>query len=128
MSTLQEILSLRPVDGWPNGLVITSEESLRFSVNVGIIGRNLTKFPDGVLLLTKMTALALHENKLSSVPDSITKLTGLTRLDLDENQLSSLPAGIGQLENLQLLGLNTNKLSSVPDSITKLTGLTSARS
>eukprot|EP00002_Diphylleia_rotans_P020995 TRINITY_DN4080_c0_g1_i7.p1 TRINITY_DN4080_c0_g1~~TRINITY_DN4080_c0_g1_i7.p1 ORF type:complete len:467 (+),score=83.17 TRINITY_DN4080_c0_g1_i7:59-1459(+) len=127
MSIFQEILLLGPVNFWPDGCVIASEESLKSSLHVGIIRKNLTRFPDGIVLLTDLKGLGLHENKLSTVPDSFTKLIGLTHLRLDTNELSSLPAEIRKLTNLQHFECSKNKLSSVPDSITKLTGLTDLR-
>lgn len=64
-----------------------------------------------------MHHLDLRNNKLKTLPEEISGCTSLVELLLDNNELESLPAGIGKLENLQLLSVRKNALVELPDAI-----------
>nr|AIO08108.1 variable lymphocyte receptor C [Petromyzon marinus] len=89
--------------------------------------KTLADVPTGIPASTER--LELNYNQLANIhAKAFHGLTRLTYLALEQNKLQSLPVGVfDKLENLQDLRLNTNQLKSLPprvfDSLTKLTRL-----
>ena len=61
-----------------------------------------------------MTRLSLRSNALTRLPDGITQLGKLSMLDLGQNALRELPAHFGRLSSLKHLYLSANKLIALP--------------
>ena len=80
------------------------------------------------LQLPNLGELYLDGNQISgSIPSYLSNCSQLTLLDLSYNQFTGLiPAGLGHLENLQVLILRVNQLESLEPSF--LTDLTRCRS
>ena len=90
----------------------------------GVLGNQLTKFPDAVLQLTKLKILNLSGNQISSIPEALGQLSNLTDLDLSDNEITSIPEALGQLSNLTLLWLGENQITSIPEALGQLSNLT----
>ncbi|GAA1669687.1 hypothetical protein GCM10009830_14360 [Glycomyces endophyticus] len=84
---------------------------------------NLTKVPDGVRGLTRLTSLDLSVNGITHLPEWIGELTGLTGLNLFGNRIAALPESIGRLTALSWLNLGDNQLTALPASIGNLGAL-----
>ena len=84
------------------------------------------------LQLPNLRKLYLSKNQLSgSIPSYLSNCSQLTRLELSFNQfIGPVPAGLGHLENLQVLYLGANQLENQPGSLelSFLTELTRCRS
>ncbi|CAI5515515.1 unnamed protein product, partial [Closterium sp. Naga37s-1] len=79
--------------------------------------------PDGISVLSRLTALSLAYNRLSgSLPNAIASLVNLRSLNLSFNYFSgSLPAALGDLPVLEDLDLTSNDFSGpVPNSFSGL--------
>jgi len=85
--------------------------------------KGLSKLPDTLWELTKLTALSLSFNQLTKLPPEIGALTKLTKLLLGSNQLTKLPPEIGALTKLTDLHLSFNQLTKLPPEIGALTKL-----
>ncbi|MCG2785759.1 MAG: leucine-rich repeat domain-containing protein [Anaerolineae bacterium] len=107
------------------------EEALKLSTTVLDLSndyrtpdeKKLTKLPESIGKLKRLTSLNLSYNQLTALPDSIGQLTQLQTLYLSNNQLTALPDSIGQLTQLQTLYLSNNQLTTLPDSLGQLTQL-----
>ena len=71
------------------------------------------------LQLPNLRKLYLSKNQLSgSIPSYLSNCSQLTRLELSFNQfIGPVPAGLGHLENLQVLYLGANQLENQPGSL-----------
>ena len=71
------------------------------------------------LQLPNLWKLYLEENQLSgSIPSYLSNCSQLTLLELSSNQFTGpVPAGLGYLENLQILNLRENQLKIQPGSL-----------
>lgn len=85
----------------------------------------LTKLPDSLGDLVNLEKLIITNNKLYELPDTIGKLTNLSMLQLENNFLTKLPDSIGLLKNLRYLKLNHNSITQIPKSIGLLKNLQS---
>ncbi|GFS33634.1 leucine-rich repeat protein kinase family protein [Actinidia rufa] len=99
-----------------------------FSFLIGTNGGDeLRNFLNSLSNSTKLESLNLGNDHFKGpLPHSIANLSdSLTELVLVQNHITgSIPLGIGNLENLSLLGLSENMLTgSIPDSIGRLTQL-----
>ncbi len=90
---------------------------------IDVSNNKLTSIPKSIGLLTKLKGLYLENNKLTSIPNQIGLCTNLEDLDLENNKLTSIPSYINLLENLEYLNLKRNKLTSIPQSIIHLHNL-----
>ncbi|THD21581.1 Leucine-rich repeat-containing protein 40 [Fasciola hepatica] len=73
--------------------------------------RKLTSFPTGLFAFAStLTSLILEDNKLSKLPDQMDSLSRLTTLDLTRNHFRSIPAPLGCLPALVILRLDQNPL------------------
>jgi internalin A len=84
----------------------------------------LSKLPDRIRQLTKLTELDLADNRFESLPAELLEFPALTRLDLSKNPLQSLPPEIGRFAGLTRLDLTHTPLAGIPPEIGQLTGLT----
>ena len=78
-------------------------------ISLSLINTQLSSVT-GLEKLTNLTYLTLNGNKLTKVPDELEKLTKLTNLLLRDNQLTSV-AGLEKLMNLKKLNLWGEKLT-----------------
>jgi len=86
-------------------------------------GLGLTRLPDTIGLLTKVTVLGLGRNRLTELPSRIGDLAALEELDISENALTALPAEVGRLKHLKILYLMQNKLVDLPREVGELSSL-----
>ena len=66
--------------------------------------------------------LHLSRNRLTKLPDDIGRLQRLTRLWLHNNLLETLPASIGGLTALRELNVSNNCLTALPATLANLSG------
>ena len=82
----------------------------------------LSNLPKSVELLSGLTLLWVHDNRLSDLPPVLPPR--LTELCLHRNALTTLPeATFASLTSLKSLWLHSNRLTALPSSINKLTSL-----
>lgn len=81
---------------------------------------NLTKLPDNIGDLAKLSHLNVPFNRVKWLPDSLGKLKALSYLSLNNNKISKLPDTIFNLTNLKNLFLDDNELTNIPNSVEKL--------
>lgn len=65
-------------------------------------------------MLPSIEKLFLHENHLTKLPNEIGNLKKLTELNIDENKIQNLPQTIGGCEKLEVLNANQNRLVDLP--------------
>jgi hypothetical protein len=88
-----------------------------------LVGNEISKIPDAISELKKLTELNLNSNQISEIPDVISTLKNLTKFNLFNNQISEIPDAISELKNLTELDLNSNQISKIPEAILKLKNL-----
>ncbi|CAB9512587.1 LRR receptor-like serine threonine-protein kinase [Seminavis robusta] len=79
--------------------------------------------PSELFLLTSLSVLQLHGNRIEQLPNEIDQMTNLEPcynffdawLSLSNNKLSSIPPEIGRLTNLRTFTFQRNQISSFPD-------------
>lgn len=98
--------------------------SRRRGTVLDLSGLGLTRLPEKIGQLAKLTELDLSQNSLVTLPPEIEQLVNLTRLDLSHNQMVSLPPELGVLARLTVLDLSHNALGSLPPELGRLASLT----
>lgn len=73
----------------------------------------LTSLGSGIVNLTALTVLDVHDNRLVSLPEELRCLENLQKLDISRNQLTALPSCIGCLMSLVSLHAEHNKLTEL---------------
>ena len=116
-STTSEIRVLRldsnPIESIDDNAFAGLENSLTF---LGLADTGLTRLPNALKNLTKLTHLYLRDNRLSTLPDIIMDSfsTSLTFLDIKNNSFKYWPDSLRHLEFLDHLYLENNMIHQIP--------------
>jgi Leucine-rich repeat (LRR) protein len=90
---------------------------------VDLSGKQLTSFPEEVLLQDNVTELNLSNNQLTGLPSNISELTNLQILNVENNRLEAFPDEIAGLKNLRQILANNNRMQTVSPGLTEMTWL-----
>lgn len=80
----------------------------------------LTKLPESIGRMTKLSNLNVDRNALESIPMDIGTCISLGVLSLRDNKLKSLPSELGNCSSLHVLDVSGNQLNHLPYSLVNL--------
>ena len=83
----------------------------------------IEEIDDDIRHFTKLTRLALNDNKIATVSKRICECTNINWIDLTRNKLRILPDEFGDLTKITGLGLSENNFETIPKAIYKLVNL-----
>lgn len=83
----------------------------------------VTKVPNEIYNIKKLTYLSLTKSKISSLPTGISKLINLKSLILSDSNIVKIPCEVYSLRNLTTLDFLGCPIASLPHGISNLTNL-----
>jgi Leucine-rich repeat (LRR) protein len=89
-------------------------------IQLVLIKKKLTKFPDELWSFKNMEFLDLSKNRLDSIPLRIQELKKLKVLKLSRNNISFIPPQLYKLANLEILVLSDNEMAYISPQIANL--------
>jgi Leucine-rich repeat (LRR) protein len=86
-------------------------------------GCKMSKLPDSINNLRRVSQLSMNDNILETLPATFTKLRSLTLLDLTNNRLYDIPLGFSALANIKTLVLEGNNIETIPPALCNMSVL-----